>query len=351
MPSNHHHDPDHSHPRPNSQPRSRPREHSHDRPQDRHSSRATDPPATGCSELNPNHLEGTDGRLGLAVGDLHKRLQAATWSADDTEHFMTIRPMRADDLPRTAFWHRTALPQTSVARLGPGFVRRWQRTYLDSPHAVALVAERTDVLPPQPVAFLLAATDARAHQAHVLRQHRLPLAAHGLAALLVRPTVLLGFLRTRTGGLIQRVTLLPTAGGLAQRASPTAVDAASGYVTFSPTVRSTAAPPQGAQAEQARVAAVVALVVDIKVRRSGVGRALMDAFTTRAAQAGADRAELVTTWGSGAEAFCDECGWSRATMRLNRDGRFVSPFHLALNCEVDLNGTATNDRPIDRAAD
>ncbi|MGQ7297984.1 GNAT family N-acetyltransferase [Quadrisphaera sp. KR29] len=266
---------------------------------------------------------------------MRERLRAATWSAADTAHLMNIREMTPADLPRTAFWHRKALPQAFFTRLGPRFLRRWQHTYLDSPHAIALMAERTDVLPPQPVAFLLAATDAQAHQAHVLRHHRLPLTALGLGALLVRPAVLVRFLRTRAGRYIQRMTHLPTTGGLARQASPMAADAARGCPTPSSTSStSSASSTDPAQAHRARVAVVVALVVDVKVRRSGVGRALLDAFTTRAAQAGADRAELVTAWASDAEVFYDECGWSRSTMRPNRDGSFVTPFHLALGAEV-----------------
>ena len=275
------------------------------------------------------HLHSADGPMRPSGAGVRERLRAVTWSAADTAHFMDIREMTPADLPLTAFWHRTALPQAFFTRLGPRFLRRWQQTYLDSPHAIALVAERTDVLPPQPVAFLLAATDAQAHQAHVLRHHRLSLTVLGLGALLVRPAVLVRFLRTRAGRYIQRMAHLPTTGGLASQASPTATDAACGCPP--PTSTSSTDP---AQAHRARVAVVVALVVDVKVRRSGVGRALLDAFTLRAAQAGADRAELVTAWASDAEAFYDECGWSRSTMRPNRDGSFVSPFHLALGAEV-----------------
>lgn len=273
-----------------------------------------------------------DGRIGLTGSGLRERLRSATWSAADTAVFLDIRPMRPTDLPRTAFWHRTALPRAFFTQLGPRFLRRWQQTYLDSPHAVALVAERTDVLPPQPVGFLLAAIDSQAHRAHILRHHRLPLTALGLGALLTRPTVLVRFLRIRAGRYIQRVTCLPTRGGLAHRASPMAVDAASGSPAASP-----GAPRP---AERAPVAAVVALVVDVEVRRSGVGRAPLDAFSTLAEQAGAGRAELVTAWGSGAEAFYERCGWSRATKRPNRDGSFVFPFHLDLNAEVHPDDTA-----------
>ncbi|MGI8536200.1 MAG: GNAT family N-acetyltransferase [Mycobacteriales bacterium] len=104
-----------------------------------------------------------------------------------------MRAMREQDLTECADLHRRELPESFFARLGSRFLRAYHRTFMASPHAVALVvgsAGRTE-------GFLLGVLSPALHGAYVLRTWGLRLALVGSAALLVRPRELALFLRTR----------------------------------------------------------------------------------------------------------------------------------------------------------
>ena len=118
-----------------------------------------------------------------------------------------VRLLREQDLRGTAALHAVALPDSFFVRLGPGFLRAYHRTFMVSPHARGWSA----VADGRVEGFLLAVVDPARHGAYVLRRLGVRLALRGLAALLVRPAVLLVFLRTR---------LLRYAKGLWRRRKP-----------------------------------------------------------------------------------------------------------------------------------
>jgi GNAT superfamily N-acetyltransferase len=160
-----------------------------------------------------------------------------------------------------------------------------------------VVAERDGA----PVGFLVGSVDQRRHVAWTLEHERVALALRGGAGLLAHPGVLAVFLRTRLVRYARR--LLPRAGA------------------------SRVAPGGGAGPVPAPVAVVAAVVVDPAARGSGAGRLLVEAFLAAAAQAGTERAELVTLAGDGgASAFYARLGWEALEEHLNRDGALVRRF-------------------------
>ena len=90
------------------------------------------------------------------------------------------------DIKQTALLQISYLPTGLFPKLGPGFVRRWHRTFIDSPTGVALVVRDTDE---SVVAYLLGTTDQHAYVHHVLAKDRLALAWRGAAGLLLRPAL------------------------------------------------------------------------------------------------------------------------------------------------------------------
>lgn len=238
----------------------------------------------------------------------------AGWMPGDTAAYLRVRSMTSADLRRTARWHRDLLPHAFFTSLGTGFVRRWHLSYLDSPHAIALIAERTDMLPAQPVAFLIGSSDQRAHTAHTLTHHRSALAARAIMGMSMRPGVLVRFVRTRLGRYLRRLA----------SASPHQDRMPSRHDGHS------ASGAGGRPVEP--LAVVTAIAVEPRLRGTGVGRRLLEAFEAEAARHGTRRAELVTRADSAAEVFYDQCGWSRLPVRRNRDGAPTTPFSRDLTC-------------------
>lgn len=215
---------------------------------------------------------------------------------------LEVRPLRPGDHRWVAGLHVAELPHGLFPRLGPGFVRRWHRAHVASPHGVGFVALEDG----RPVGFALGSLDRRAHVAWLLAHRRVALGLPGALALLVRPRLLVEFLRTRAGRYARR--LLPRAG----RAT-------------APQART----PGGAAAGP--VAVLEAVVVVPGARTRGIGTRLVDAFLAEAVAHGAARAELVTKAGDGGAAgFYERRGWQRVGDHTDRDGDVVHTFRLDL---------------------
>lgn len=209
-----------------------------------------------------------------------------------------IRPLGHDDLAFAAALHRQALPHGFFARLGPRFLARYHATFVDSPHAVALLAEHA----PGPSGLVVGPVDAAAHRSWVLDERGPRLALAGLGALAVRPRVLATFLRSRLGRYSRAVW---------HRLRP--------------------GRERGRAASGRPVAVLMHVAVAPHARGTGTGRALVAAFCEQVAARGAREVRLVTLGGPrGAGPFYRHLGWEHVGDHPDRDGRIVSEFRLVL---------------------
>ncbi len=218
-------------------------------------------------------------------------------TADD----LALRGATTADLDATAHLHIEQLPVGFFPDLGPHFMRRWHKTFLDSPHGVALVAVCRCDAGEQVCAFLFGSIDESAHLRAVLADRRclLALAATAAVSLLRHPPLAVRFLRTRARPWTRR--LLRT-------------------LTSRP-----AAPP--ARTDPVPVALLAAVAVRPSLRGSGVGARLVELFLIRAHERGAATAELVTGAGpDGAGAFYEHLGWSPGREHRTRDGDTVRSY-------------------------
>lgn len=228
-----------------------------------------------------------------------------------------LRRMRPADTRQTAVLHRRLLGTGLFPRLGNGFVARWHRTFLDNPAAVGLaVVHHGEV-----VAFALVALDQRLYLRATLRRHRTALLWRGLLGLLVRPPLLLRFLRTRLRAYARH--LVP--GGR----------------------RGSAAPPVE---RRVRVAVVHAIATREDARGTGCARALLEQVVDAATGARADHVALVTDVAdptepeaTGAAAMYSHLGWERVDLRGHRDGRWVAEYRWPL---PPARATSTGPDPL-----
>jgi len=215
----------------------------------------------------------------------------ATWSGRSEA---VVRPAGYADLAVTARTHVEFLPVGLFPSLGPGFVRRWHRTYLDSRHGVGYVVTDPTTPDNDVVGFLLGTTDQAAHMAALFADRR------ALAALSV----------SGAGALVRRPRL---ARQLSSRAVP--------WVRQIAQRRSGQPAPADGPGENPQVAVMVAVAVQPQWRGSGIGAELVRRFVEDARRAGAAEAELVTPVGSaGATGFYERLGWELGPCWHTRDG-------------------------------
>jgi ribosomal protein S18 acetylase RimI-like enzyme len=222
------------------------------------------------------------------------------------------RPARRSELPRTAALHARHLPDGFFAKLGPGFLAHYHRTFRRSPDAVLLVVGR----PGAPTGFLAGTLDNEAHYRWVARRATAGLAARGALALVARPRLLAGFLRTRVpryaAWFARRVREPRRAGRRPVR----------------PHAR-----PSASQAREPGASATVAVLthvaVDPRARGRGSGRELVQSFVERARGAGAREVRLVTDR-TAAAAFYRTLGWRSHGSRRGSAGTVVEEFRIPL---------------------
>lgn len=200
---------------------------------------------------------------------------------------VVVRPMRPQDTRRSGRLHKHLLPHGFFARLGPSFLATYHRAHVLSPHAVALVAEVDGVVE----GFLIGVVRPQAHGRAALRQSGVRLAAAGGLALLLRPALLVLFLRTRVLRYVRAIwrRLNPAGVGVMPAAKPVSVLQHVGV------------------AEPAR--------------RLGVGRQLVAAFEDHVRQAGVGQVVLLTTpEEDGAPAFYRRLGYQDEGAVRGADG-------------------------------
>lgn len=211
-------------------------------------------------------------------------------------HPIIVRGLTGRDLAAAAALHASELPDGFLAQLGSRFLRRYLATFLDTPGAVALgVAGDTGELS----GFVVGST-RRNHNKTALRRHARLLLPAGAAALLIRPWLVLPFLRTR-----------------ARRYLRAAVDL----------LRRTPSPATAAGGAPIRVAVLLHVAVHPAQRGRGLGAALVGAFADASRDAGCTRVLLVAF---SENDFYLRLGWNRVTARQDDDGRLVVTYALDL---------------------
>ncbi|GAA3325968.1 GNAT family N-acetyltransferase [Paeniglutamicibacter sulfureus] len=216
-----------------------------------------------------------------------------------TRSLVVVREATEEDLRLMASDVIRYLPEGLFPRLGKRFVRRWMKTFLTEQYGVALVAVTKDA-PRQQVGFLVGSTNQIHHVADVLHQHKWGLLFSGLAALSIRPRVLLHFLRTRARPYLRR--LLGRTNGPVAGANP-----------------------------RPATAVITSLVVLPTLRGGGIGRLLVEEFLNRAVADRASLAELVTAAGAaGAGAFYKKLGWTCVGERHSKDGAPIHTYQRSL---------------------
>lgn len=202
-----------------------------------------------------------------------------------------VRAMTDDDADFAAALHVSALDHGFFARLGVPFLSEYYRSFIDSPQAVAFVADSAA----GPTGMVVG-TVGRSHYSWMLRHRGWRLLRTGTAALLRRPPELVFFVRARLlwylGSAARAVAATLTRGGSASDAGPPAT------------------------------AVLMHIAVSPDARGTGTGALMVEAFLDAARHAGCEDAMLVTLAGrEGAGRFYRRLGWRLRDLRPDRDGR------------------------------
>lgn len=220
-----------------------------------------------------------------------------------------IRDMERRDLAASAALHARTMPEVFVTRFGERFLRRYQLSFLESPHALALVAHREEPVgadSSQVCGFLIAALDPPAHYRYLVKRHGIVLASLAAAHLATRPSVAAELARTRAkryAGALWRMA----------RARWQKAGSATGL------------------AAEAPVAELVDVAVDPGVRHQGIGAELVRECVKRAMASGASSLELVTPPGeAGAGKFYERLGWSPVEQLESRSGEAFVLYRMEL---------------------
>ena len=211
-----------------------------------------------------------------------------------------VRRMIPADAAWAAHLHCDALGHGFFSRLGPRFLTAYYESFVESPYAVSFIADTTS----GPVGMLVGTVRNRAHYSWVLRTYGRRLFRRALASMVVRPRVLMFFLRTRLGWYLRAVVR---------------------WVTRMFT-RSTATTRPSDQP-----AVLTHIAVDESARGSGAGAALVAAFVNDANRAGCTEAVLVTLAGpAGAGPFYRRLGWTLRDRHDDHDGRLLECYSRRL---------------------
>ncbi|MBW3621135.1 MAG: GNAT family N-acetyltransferase [Actinobacteria bacterium] len=205
--------------------------------------------------------------------------------------------MTADDVVATSEIHARELPHGFFAELGPRFLAAYHRTFVDSPHAVALVA----VLDDRVAGFLVGTVRTRDHYRDAVRRHGAELALCAALGLLRHPRALLHLVRHR---------LRRYARSLLRYAAPSGVSA-----------RSDGGDVRGPVAVLTHVAVLPG------ADGHGLGADLVAHFVAAVRDAGVREVRLVTlAGGDGAAGFYERLGFQRLRQRRSADGHDVVEF-------------------------
>jgi len=197
------------------------------------------------------------------------------------------------DLEFVVAEHLTHFPDNVFGQMGRRFLTEYYRTFLDGPHADAVVT----VAGGSRVGYLVGVLDVREHRRLVRRFHFRRLAWYAAAALVRRPRMAAGLLR-------RRISVRLTA--LRSRARATG-DASEGIAVLSH------------------------VAVRSEARGLGLGTSMILQFVARAEDAGARTVSVATRAGeAGAGELYLQLGWKLTRERDTFDGRRIALFDLDL---------------------
>jgi ribosomal protein S18 acetylase RimI-like enzyme len=205
------------------------------------------------------------------------------------------RTMDAEDLPFVVEQHLHHFPDGFFARLGPRFLREYYRGFLTGASARTAVAE-TDG---RRVGYLVGVTDPASHRDHVVRRHGRGLVLRAAAAMLLRPSLAVCFLRTRSGLYTRKL--------LRRRRRASTAPASPGTA--------------------GRTAVLTHVAIEPSAQSQGIGSTLIQRFQRQVADAGCDRLTLVTASGDdGAGPYYRRRGWTALGERRTPDGLLLTTF-------------------------
>lgn len=206
-----------------------------------------------------------------------------------------MRRMGLQDLPFVVHSHSQHFAHGFFARLGPRFLTKYYRTFLDGPLAVAVVCEIDEA----PIGYLVGILDTRRHRRLLLAHHGTTLAVAAALGMIARPWLAVTFLWTRCRRYVAAISRARHASGAAD------------------------AP--------VHVAVLSHLVVLSEARCQGIGAALVDEFLRQAVEADCSRACLVTLAGdTGAGTFYQRRGWTHTHQGRSPEGRELAYYSCDL---------------------
>lgn len=227
---------------------------------------------------------GTVGKWGT-ITERHNVLVCADPSSPRSTGNVVVRPMSNKDVRFATTLHLQSLNHGLFPAMGKGFLGAYLRTFVSSPFAIALIAERDG----EPIGYLVGTEDDRAHYGHVIRTNWPSLAPRGLVALVVRPAVAIRFARTRAARYARGAVRLT---GKTDARGPSVKDAS-----------------------------LTHMAVSARCRGQGVGKALVAAFLEALSQSNAKGVRLLTRSNSaGAGRFYEKLGWCLVTEFTDQDG-------------------------------
>ena len=208
---------------------------------------------------------------------------------------VTLRSMARRDIAFVANEHRAAFPENVMGRLGGHFLRRYYATFLDTPHAVATVAEING----RTCGYLVGILDTGAHRKLLLRRHGARLVAAAVGGSVRHPRLASGLLKRRMSLRLQRLRRLNDTSSTSS--APMSVAVLSHVATVEP------------------------------MRGVGVGRALVSDFVETSRASDVDRILLATLDGAdGAGQFYARQGWHLQARRQTFDGRWIRIYDLEM---------------------
>lgn len=206
------------------------------------------------------------------------------------------RRMGLGDLEFVVDEHLAHFPDNVFGQLGRRFLTEYYRTFLDGPHAEAVVV----VSGGSRVGFLVGVLDVHQHRQLVRRFHFRRLAWHGATALACRPRMAVGLMRRRVAVRLKAARRRVSAG----------------------------------EGMREHIAVLSHVAVRPEAQGLGLGTSMILHFVQHATSAGATTASVATSAGeAGAGGLYQRLGWKLTTERDTFDGRRIELYDLDLRTD------------------